>query len=466
MTKHTNPTRRGILRVSGISIVVASSGCTNQLGESGPTIQARDGVLIDEELELRVEDLDAGTEVRIRAALRDVDVNEEEEDGSQFESYATFEADDNGIVDPADTAPIKGTYEGVAPKGLVWSMHSREELDDPAEELVDPSDENALDITFWAMVDGEEVARSRVSRPRFDENIRELELADDLAGRCFVPPESGPHPGVLVLHGGGEGQLMVSYARLLASRGFAAFAAQYFGPGETEIPPRQREVPLEYFDRAIEWLTEQEEVTDGPVGALGGSLGGELSLLLGAHSADIGAVVCYNGPSYITHFDVFETSPWAVDEEPLSYIEVDWDDGEEIDIDGTRAYATRPAHEAALERADEESLNAARIPVEEIDAPVLCVAGADDRVLPSDDAAQRVVQRLDDHDHPYDYEALIYEDAGHSILPLGQPTAPRIVSQVFPEDGLRAGGGTPRGIAEAEVDHWPRVQEYLKAGLE
>jgi hypothetical protein len=42
--------------------------------------------------------------------------------GSRWQGQATFISDDNGRIDVAHQAPVSGSYDGVSPMGLFWSM--------------------------------------------------------------------------------------------------------------------------------------------------------------------------------------------------------------------------------------------------------------------------------------------------------------------------------------------------------
>lgn len=99
-----------------------------------------------------------------------------------------------------------------------------------------------------------------------------------LVGRFYEPSGNGPHPGVLALHGSTP-HILDGEAGLLASHGYATLALQYFGA--EGLSPTLSEIPLGYFEMAMQWLTAHETVANDGIGLLGGSRGGELALLLG-----------------------------------------------------------------------------------------------------------------------------------------------------------------------------------------
>ncbi|BAF60519.1 hypothetical protein PTH_2338 [Pelotomaculum thermopropionicum SI] len=47
---------------------------------------------------------------------------QQDSSGIKWESRAVFQADQSGEVDPAVQAPVSGSYEGVDPAGLFWSL--------------------------------------------------------------------------------------------------------------------------------------------------------------------------------------------------------------------------------------------------------------------------------------------------------------------------------------------------------
>jgi dienelactone hydrolase len=245
-------------------------------------------------------------------------------------------------------------------------------------------------------------------------------------------------------------------ATLLTRYGFAALAVQYFGaPGLRET---LAEVPLEYFETALDWLAEQPRVRSERFGAVGGSRGGELALLLGAFLPRIRAVVAY-APSHVVWRRGGVRSAWTHRGEPLAAVPPRPREGPPVPADAPLAQT--PDHLARLEdRAAEE---AATIPVEQIDGPVMMISGGDDAMWPSALMGGKVAARLAAHNHPYPVENLVYPGAGHAI---GPPYAPPLLEVVHPvSKRTLALGGTPAAGAHANADHWPRVVRFLTESL-
>jgi hypothetical protein len=62
---------------------------------------------------------------------------------------------------------------------------------------------------------------------------------------------------------------------------------------------------------------------------------------------------------------------------------------------------------------DSAAVESARIPVENIKGPVLCVSAKQDEMWPSTEMSDEVMNRLDAHRFPYVHEHLVV-DGGHN----------------------------------------------------
>ncbi|MDZ7827539.1 MAG: alpha/beta hydrolase [Gammaproteobacteria bacterium] len=101
-----------------------------------------------------------------------------------------------------------------------------------------------------------------------------------LAGRLFVPPGKGPHPTVLLVHGGGwrggSPRHMDHIGRLLAREGLLAFS-----PGYRFAPDAVHPAQLVDIREAWNWLAQRDDVDPRNMAAWGYSAGAHLALLLG-----------------------------------------------------------------------------------------------------------------------------------------------------------------------------------------
>lgn len=391
-------------------------------GSKSLTIDAPETSPSDEPITIRITGVDPESRVRFEATLLD-------HDGTEWRSWANFSADPTGVVDLTEQAPESGTYEGVEPMGWLWSMTTDA---DTRGATLDAEPE--IEVELRAEDDDRRDERT-ITRRLYDEDvtIRTVDR-DDLAGTVFEPPGDGPHPGVLLLHGAG-GRLPTRTAQLLATHGYAAFAVRYVGDHEA-IPDEHRRVPLSYFDDAADWFRQQDAVAGDQLGVMGGSRGGELALLLGSRVEWVGAVIALAASGVA--WDTPSGDPgWVEDGEGVPHLE-----GKPI-----------PRETVAGGLAD-EPVEAAAIPVGEIQGPVLLVSGGDDHVWPARRLSNVAIDRLKRAGFEHRFEHLSYDDTGHLI---SVPYAPLT--------GFEAGGGTPRGTATAAEESWPKVLSYLEAAL-
>jgi dienelactone hydrolase len=218
-------------------------------------------------------------------------------------------------------------------------------------------------------------------------------------------PAGPPRAAVLVLHGS-SGIRPVHRERVLADRGYAVLAPQWFGaPG---LPPGISEVPLEGFDVHLDQLAELSL----PLVVMGTSKGAEAALLLATQRQDIDVVVALAPTAVVWEGltagdESAGCSSWTRRARPLPYVP-------HLDAGDWRSFATAcAAHEASL-RQHAASLAAASIRAEDIRADVVLAAGGDDPVWPSADAAERLSRRREAAG--LETTVLVHPQAGHRVL--------------------------------------------------
>ena len=181
-------------------------------------------------------------------------------------------------------------------------------------------------------------------------------------------------------------------------------------------------------------MQAQENVDANKIGVIGTSRGGELALLLGATYSEITAVVGYVPSGVVlgglTTTNPEETSAWTLNGIPIPFA-TSWETVEENTI-----------------------------PVEQIKGAILLISGKDDQNWPSTELSEVVINRLQENDHPYPYEHLSYEDAGHIIGLPYWPTTGWGIYHPLTGDLLNM-GGTPQGDAAASADSRTHVLTFL-----
>jgi dienelactone hydrolase len=241
---------------------------------------------------------------------------------------------------------------------------------------------------------------------------------DGFVGVYFAPPDSSTAaPAVLVI-GGSKGGYAPYNAILLASHGYPSLSLAYVK--EPGLPQTLRNVPLEYFAKALRWLAAQPGVASRRVVILGASFGGEAALLIGSTYPGLVNGVIAASPSFQASGGLPSGAAWAFKGKPVF---------------GT-------------------------IPVEKIAGPVLAIAGGKDDVWNSADSVSRIVQRARAHGRT-DVHGMVYPLAGHGVVGIPNLPAPGEV-EIAPRTFLEL-GGTPTANAAAHTDSWSRILRFLRS---
>ena len=401
--------------------------------------------LVDAELSIRVMEVEPGQTVTIRSAMKDAR-------GRMWRASAVFNADAKGTIDLRSQAPETGDYSDVDPMGLIHAMQLQGNPE-PHTRFLLPMDE-PVRIRFNLEVDSTEHASVDATRNLAIEGLKdETVSANGLAGRFYAPPGNGPFPGVLVLGGSSGGFSGAIKARLLASHGFAVLTVAYFGA--EGVPSSLKEIPIEYFKKAIGWLSAQNSVAPGGVAAYGTSRGSEAALLLAAHDERVRRVVAV-APSHVVWTCICDeglASSWSLDGTPLPFATPRPDPSYHHEPGTPFRVVTRFMQGLK----DQEAVEAARIPVEKINGPILLVSGTDDQLWPSTLMAETIMQQLQASGFDYPYKHIAIKGAGHSIrsslLPLAGTTTTR--------GGRILLGGTYEGVRRS-ASSWPEIIDFLR----
>jgi dienelactone hydrolase len=419
-----------------------------------PTIDVspRDAVL-DHPLAIRLHGFAPNQQVTVRARA-----STESDTATGWISDATFVTDANGSVDLSAVAPVSGSYSSVDPNGLLWSLTP--ETSGAGRTIGDGI--NPITLTLTAEGDGAALATTDILRRAIDPSVTVRAIRESgVVANLFVPAGEGPFPTVVVVGGSGGG-FSDGLAGLYASHGYATLSLAYFNV--EGLPDELLNIPLEYFDNALNWVKTQPEVDTRRLAVSGVSRGGELSLLLASRHPEYRAVVAYVPSGYLwgavsrlPDSDVPDAFPsWTLNGKGLPYVERVRNDAMQPGPDGI--VALTPAFLRYLE--NEGRAAAAAIPVEAINGPILLISGKEDALWPSTVFSQLIVDRLQANGFSYPVEHLSYEGAGHTIGPRYTPTT---VTKAF--HNVRQLhidlGGIPSAIAAAREDSWPKVLAFL-----
>jgi dienelactone hydrolase len=386
--------------------------------------------MIDEAVAIRATGLAPNERVTIRAELTDGG-------GQAWASQADFVADAQGTVDASKQAPVAGSYKDASAMGLIWSMMpaSKSVHAYIAERNLGPQ---AVD--FHLVRHGEQSAGAHLEQVTLAGGVARTPVHEEgLRGAFFVPPGALRHAAVLVV-GGSNGGVPLRQSAWLASHGYIALALAYFR--FEDLPPQLESIPLEYFQKALQWMTRRPEIGDAPIAVLGTSRGGELALQLGSMFSRIGAVVAYV-PANVRIASCCRNTggpAWTWQGRALPYVIP-----RERTIAAARAGAT--------------------IEVENTKGSILMISGEADHLWNSWEMADDVVSRLKSHRFAYSFENLKYPRAGH--LAGRQEFVPTWHSEIRnPTSGRENDlGGSAEGDARSSIDSIPKVLEFLRKNL-
>jgi dienelactone hydrolase len=446
------------------------------------------GAFIDEDLRIRLSGLAPHQKVRILATTED-------DENRRWNSDAQFRADARGEVDLATQESTGGTYRGVAPMGLFWSMrlaNGGEGFRASSRATFSKKDSTAHSVMLEAELDRSVIVCKRIERSFRahgtavrdlvvnSQNVLETTTVSEPGsayghvGKLFLPPSpdrSGTRrPAVIVLSGSGGG-FDVDKAAVLSRHGFATLALAYFGV--PPLPQWLHRVPLEYIESALAWLAAQSEIDPDRIGVLGISRGAELALLSGAKFGNIRAVVAY-APSSVAwdsggrDKQTGEGIPaWMWRGEPIASVPLPlrsfmWRSAIPV-VAMRRPVMFRKLFRAGLRNA--EAVARASIPAEKISGPILLISGGDDHVWPAEEMAGAIVARLKENGFEHAVEHLHFPAAGHLLRYPHLPTTARQSRHERLRGACFSFGGSAQADAEAQANSWRSAIAFLTKHL-
>lgn len=394
--------------------------------------------LFDEPVQVKVAGLRSKQVVIMKARSTD-------EKGVAFSSTATYRADNGGEIELNRDASLSGSYVGVEPMGLLWSMRP----DVPHKRFQKTNSLNPHVVNFSVHEQkGRMLAEATNERFLMGDRVRRVTVKEgNIRGVLFTPPGEGPFPAVLDLYTFGGG-LSEKRAALLASRGFLVLTVALYG--HDDMPKNIKEVHLDYLEEAIQFLKNQNMVVNKGVGVISLSKSGDLALSVASYLPGVQAVVWINGCSANVAL-------------PLRYKKrqilpaLKFDASKLISTE-SGAFITKYA---MLDPLREEN-RATLVPIERAAGHFLFVASEDDLNWDSKAYMDEMVDRLKRHGKD-NFESVSYPGAGHYLEPPYGPYCPSSFHGVVGQPVLW--GGEPRSHAAAEVHLWRKIQEFFRTQL-
>jgi len=278
-----------------------------------------------------------------------------------------------------------------------------------------------------------------------------------LIANYYSPASDGKHPAVLLLGGseGGLGGGAGRMAKALQEKGYAVLHVSYFGaPGQSKILAM---VPLETFDRALDWLKAQSGVDAGRLAIMGGSKGAEAALIVATRHPELRAVVA-GMPSSVAwqgiDWNVVNmiinppSGSWSLGGKPIPFLPYVQPKEYTGDIGAiyTASLAELPKHQDAI------------IPIEQTRAAVLLICGRLDTLWPACPMSEQVKARAEAKGGPA-VTVLAYDGAGHGVMGVPVETSNPNYKQ------LGSLGGTDDGNNAARTDGWAKIIAHLDEAL-
>lgn len=395
--------------------------------------------LFDKMVQVKVEGLAPYKQVQLRSKLVD-------DRGVIFKASALYKADETGQVDVCRTPSLGGSYTGVEPMGLFWSMapetpHSKL----LKKNVVSPT---LVDIEALCGETGEVLASETNERGYMTEGMRRIPVQEGrIRGVLFVPPGKGPFPGIVDLYTFG-GRLTEARASLLANKGFVVLALAYFG--YEGLPKKPKKLELEYFEEAVTYLRRQPEVKGPGIGIISISHSGGLALAMSSFLSGISATVCINTCNANTviplHYKDIVMPPLP---------SVIW----KIRITTSWLLNIRNA----ISDPSLEKNKASLIPIERASCQFLFAVSEDDCNWNSPLFAEQAAATLRKHGKE-SFEVVTYPKAGHFLEVPYMPYCPSAFHAAVGREVVF--GGEPKAHIEAQLDLWERVQEFFKSHLD
>ncbi|XP_078515787.1 acyl-coenzyme A thioesterase 1-like [Lissotriton helveticus] len=397
--------------------------------------------LFDDPVRVSVSGLSPLQEVTLRASLTD-------ETGVPFRSSAQYRADSSGELDLTSSPALGGSYTGVEPMGLVWSLLP----ETPHRRLLkrDVLTPFFVDFEVYEGHDppGQLLAQVTNERSFLGEGVQRVPVREGkVRATLFQPPGPGPFPGIIDIYGTGGG-LPEYRASLLASRGFATLALAYYG--YEDLPKQMKEFHLEYFEDAVNYMLRHPQVKGPGIGLLGHSKGGDLVLTMASLLEGITAAATINGGittvGAALHYKDLVLPPIGTDEKRIT-----------LPQPGIANVVNCLDDPLAPE--NRKSL----IPVEKAEGKFLFIVGEDDQNWKSEFMANAAADIVEAHgkERP---EVVVYPGAGHYIEP---PYFPMCAASMHLFVGMPVvWGGEPGAHSRAQEGAWKKIQAFFRKHLD
>ncbi|XP_067292398.1 acyl-CoA thioesterase 19 [Pseudorasbora parva] len=419
--------------------------------ESSPFLSVHpSSCLFDEKIEVEVEHLPADSNITLHALIHS-------DDGDGWEAFGHYTSDSSGTVKVSRDKSLGGTFEGVEATGLLWSMRPVAESK-PVRRFQKNNVQTPVKVVF-SVHEGHfakgfkhrtPLTSATAERWYLGPDVQRVEVSEGrIKGTLFIPPGSGPFPGVLDLWGGQGGRVEYRSA-LLASRGYVSLALEYIGFLDAE--GKLQHMDNTYFETAFSLLKKHPKVCPDKVAMMGISFGVPVMLGLTAYSEIIEpkCVVCVSG-SHIMPLKGSLADVYAALQQNVGKIRYD----EKMRIIWRDLLLPIP---------DDPSK---KVQMGKIKCPVLLIAGEDDQNWPASESAADMKKMLEKAGNSDLLTVLSYPGTGHLIEP---PYSPHVRFSDFKLLEAKTKvvvlwGGETVPHSRAQEESWQKTLAFLEEHL-
>ncbi|XP_002735233.2 acyl-coenzyme A thioesterase 1-like [Saccoglossus kowalevskii] len=374
------------------------------------------------------------------------------EKGHKFEAHGHYTASTDGEVHLDKHPSIGGTYTGIEPMGLFWSMvQSPGQMTGIRYVKLDVTQPSRIDLSLYPgylgideLQDTTPVTTTSIERVFMDEHMERFEVkAGRVRGMIIKPKGRGPFPGIIDLYGTAGG-LMEMRASLLANYGYAVLALAFCG--YQDLPEMFLQIDLDYFEESINWFTDQDFVMPGGIGTIGLSKGGEIAVAMATYFPEkVKAVVSING----AHMHTYSAMKFRGQTLPYTGYE-------------TTKLIVKDGNASCLELVD-DPVEQAVFDFSRVKAEMLWIAAGDDLNWKSQFYAEEAVKILKTLNMS-NYQYLYYPEAGHLIEPSNTPFCALSYHKLL---GLNLlWGGKAKAHTRAQEDSWKRILQFFQKKLQ
>ncbi|KAF7666904.1 hypothetical protein LDENG_00088380 [Lucifuga dentata] len=406
--------------------------------------------MMDEEFRVLVQNAPPGAQLTLHALHHS-------EDGHGWEAFAHYTADANGTVNVLEDVSVGGTYSGVEPMGLLWSLRPvpgskpglrfrKMDVQTPMVVLVSVYQDHLME----GFVDQVLLAQVQVERWYMAPGVRRIPITEDsLTATLFLPTGPGPFPGVLDLWGGG-GQLVEYRSALLALHGFASLALDYLTPKITLEMGKVVDKP--YFETAFRVLQQHPQVLSSSIAIIGLSFGSAIALRMAVYSSviQLRCVICISG----SHVQPIEESMAGIND----YFQKN----------RAKTRFTEEGHliwrDLLLPIPSDGSL---KVDVGRLQCPLLLIVGEDDQNWPARESADDMKEMMERAGNAHLLTILSYPNAGHLIEPPYSPHTRLSNFRSTSDNQMYKAlwGGETAAHSHAQEDSWRKMIRFLREHL-